>query len=150
VTVADDHAVIGAGEPARRICRAATTAVFVDGKDLVLLGRATEEILRVSSDMDRSEASRLGEAFSSHRWPWHADGDPHRHEYRRWVEDMPDLSAAANAILKARGRALDRGDKDDAADLRTELGKLDIILRDEGKRQFWRATLDAPPTNPGA
>jgi hypothetical protein len=67
-------------------------------------------------------------------------GDPHKDEYRRWVEDLPDLPAGADAVLKARARALDRGDKEDAAQLRLELGKLGIVVRDEGKRQFWRRT----------
>jgi hypothetical protein len=69
---------------------------------------------------------------------WASGGDPRKDEYRRWVEDLPDLPAGANAILKARARALDRGDKEDAAQLRQELGKLGIVVREESKHRFWR------------
>jgi hypothetical protein len=37
-------------------------------------------------------------------------------------------------------RALDRGDEEDAAQLRQELGRLGMVVRQEGRHQFWRRT----------
>jgi hypothetical protein len=142
LTVADDVVVVGTGDAARRVARAATTAVFLDGSQLVLLGRSTEELARTASDIDSGMADRLRAAFRAHGWPWHDVGDPHRDAYRRWVEDTPDISPAGNAIFRARARALSRGDKDDAAQLRGELGRLAIVVRDECSRQYWRPTRD--------
>jgi len=77
-------------------------------------------------------------AFRKHGYPWSDDGDPHRDQYRRWVPDMPDLPASANALLKARELALQKKDKTDAEDLRKELARLGYVVREEGTRQYWR------------
>ncbi|MGH3490867.1 MAG: CysS/YqeB C-terminal domain-containing protein [Actinopolymorphaceae bacterium] len=42
--------------------------------------------------------------------------------------------------MKARARALDRKDAGDATQLRDELAKLGVVVRDEEKRQFLRTT----------
>lgn len=138
VTVEDDQLTVTRGGSSRRVPRASVEAVFLDGKQLVLLGHETDELVREGGDLP--DAERLQAAFRAHGYPWVPGGDPHKDEYRRWVEDLPDLPAGADAVLKARARALDRGDKEDAAQLRLELGKLGIVVRDEGKRQFWRRT----------
>jgi hypothetical protein len=138
VTVEDDQLTVTRGGSSRRVPRASVEAVFLDGKQLVLLGHETDELVRVGGDLP--DAERLQAAFRAHGYPWVPGGDPHKDEYRRWVEDLPGLPAGADAVLKARARALDRGDKEDAAQLRLELGKLGIVVRDEGKRQFWRRT----------
>jgi hypothetical protein len=138
VIVEDDQLTVTRGGSSRRVPRASVEAVFLDGKQLVLLGHETDEVVREGGDLP--DAERLEAAFRAHGYPWVPGGDPHKDEYRRWVEDLPDLPAGADAVLKARARALDRGDKEDAAQLRLELGKLGIVVRDEGKRQFWRRT----------
>jgi hypothetical protein len=138
VIVEDDQLTVTRGGSSRRVRRASVEAVFLDGKQLVLLGHETDEVVREGGDLP--DAERLEAAFRAHGYPWVPGGDPHKDEYRRWVEDLPDLPAGADAVLKARARALDRGDKEDAAQLRLELGKLGIVVRDEGKRQFWRRT----------
>jgi hypothetical protein len=56
------------------------------------------------------------------------------------VEDTPGLPGGANALFKARERALRSGDRDDAAELRDDLARLDVVVREERHRQFWRAT----------
>lgn len=137
VAVSDDRVNTTRGGSTQDIPRASVAGVFLDGKKLVLLGRAGEELAREGSDLDRD---RLREAFQAHGFPWLAGGDPYRDEYRRWVPDMPDLPAAANALLKARARALDKGDGDDVKELRSELAKLGVVVRDEKKRQYWRQT----------
>jgi hypothetical protein len=120
----------------REVDRASVTAAFLDGRYLVLLGPATGELAREVYDLG---ADRLRNALLAHGYPWR-DGDPFRDGYRRWVEDTPDLPGGANALFKARERALRSGDRDDAAELRDALGKLGIVVRDERHRQFWRAT----------
>jgi hypothetical protein len=138
VIVEDDQLTVTRGGSSRRVPRASVEAVFLDGKQLVLLGHETDEVVREGGDLP--DAERLQAAFRAHGYPWVPGGDPHKDEYRRWVEDLPGLPAGADAVLKARARALDRGDKEDAAQLRLELGKLGIVVRDEGKRQFWQRT----------
>ena len=136
VTVEDDQVTIARGGSSRPVRRASIGAVFVDGKQLVLLGQATDELAREGGDLP--DAERLQAAFVGRGYPWVPGGDPHRDEYRRWVEDLPELPAGADAILRARARALNRGDKEDVAQLRQELGRLGIVVREEGKRQLWR------------
>jgi hypothetical protein len=72
----------------------------------------------------------------------HAGGD-------RWVDDLPDLPASANALLRVRARALAKGDGDEAARLRADLARLGVVVRDDGRRQYWRRsgrpTGDADP-----
>jgi hypothetical protein len=149
VTVADDQVTIARGGSSRRVRRASIAAVFLDGKQLVLLGQATDELDREGGDLP--DAKRLRAAFAARGYPWEPGGDPHKDEYRRWVEDLPDLPAGADAILRARARALDRGDSQDAAQLRQELGRLGIVVREEGKHQLWRRTrrqTDQPDDEP--
>jgi hypothetical protein len=138
VAVDDEQVTIARGRSSRRVPRASIAAVFLDSKQLVLLGQATDELAREGGDLP--DAERLQAAFAARGYPWVPGGDPHREEYRRWVEDLAELPAGVDALFRARARALDRNDKEDAAQLRAELGRLGIVVRDEGKRQFWRPT----------
>ena len=146
VTVSDDRVTMARGRSSQGIERTSVNTVFLDGDDLVLLGRTTEELAREGSDM--VDADRLTDAFLTHGFPWSADGDPHKHEYRRWVEDTPDLPEMANALFKARERALKKGNDGDVADLRAELAKMGIVVREEKKRQYWRR-IEQPPESLG-
>jgi len=119
----------------RAFARSEIAAVFVDGKQLVVLGTSGHELLRENTD---EPAKAWAAAFRKHGYPWSDDGDPHRDLYRRWVPDMPDLPASAHALLKARELALRKKDKTDAEDLRKELAKLGYAVREEGTRQYWR------------
>ncbi|TDB81411.1 hypothetical protein [Micromonospora sp. KC721] len=114
--------------------RATVAGVFVDNKALVLLGVDGGELARERSDLDRD---RLAAAFTGHGWPWR-EQDPHREAYRRWVEGLPGLPAGADALLRARQRALDADRGGEIRELRAELGRLGVVVRDEGKRQYWR------------
>ncbi|MFI7425377.1 hypothetical protein ACIBPB_00170 [Micromonospora sp. NPDC049836] len=118
----------------RDVPRAAVAGVFLDGKALVLLDDAGRELAREPADL--SEA-RLRAAFTGQGWPWLA-GDPHRDAYRRWVAGLPGLPAGADALLSARQRALDADRGGEVRELRAELARLGVVLRDEGKRQYWR------------
>ena len=121
------------------LARDEVRAVFLDRKQLVVLGPATEELARLPSDLD---ADRLRAAFTRYGYRWRA-GDPYADQFRRWVPDTPELPAAANALLAARQRALARKDHTDAAELRAELARLGIVVREEQQRQYWRR-LPAP------
>jgi hypothetical protein len=143
VTVSDDRVTMVRGDGRRReVERAAVTSVFVDGKRLVLLGAVGEEVAGESSDLD---VGRLAAAFRAHGYPWSAEGDPYRDDYRRWVEGLPGLPAGADALLRARQRALTKGDDGEAVDLRAELARLGVVIRDEKKRQYWRLTGQTTP-----
>jgi hypothetical protein len=118
----------------RSVPRGDIAVAFPDRDKLVLLGRTGRELAREPS---LYPVQRLRPAFAEHGIPW-ADEDPYLEAYRRWVPDLPDLSPTANAILTARQKALKSGDEDEQRDLRDELGRLGIVVRDVKKRQFWR------------
>lgn len=109
------------------------TGVFVDAKHLVMLGGPVE-LAREKSDLEDRELRR---AFEGHGWPW-LEADPHRAEFRRWVEDDPDLPPAGNAILRARATAVRKDNTADMVEFRQELAKLGVVVRDERKKQYWR------------
>ncbi|GAB3171432.1 hypothetical protein GCM10027259_06580 [Micromonospora palomenae] len=118
----------------RDVARAPVACVFVDGKALVLLDRNGAELAREKSDLS---GDRLRAAFTAQGWPWQ-ETDPHRDAYRRWVEGLPGLPAGADALLRARQRAVDARRRDDTRDLRRELARLGVVVRDENGRQYWR------------
>lgn len=142
VTVSVDHHEVRlarAGD-ARTVRREQVGAVFRDGKHLIILDHATGELARQGGDLPN--AGRTEAAFTAYGYPWRT-GDPHLKEYQPWVDDSPELPASAHATLRARGRALAEGDGTDAEVLRTELGRLGVVVRDEGKHQYWRRTRPA-------
>ncbi|QBI56375.1 YqeB family protein [Streptomonospora litoralis] len=141
VTVSDEAATIEREHRHTAFRRARTSAVFKDGKRLVALGPATEELAGRTTDLS---AARLAAAFRKHGYPWVDGGDPHAAQYRRWVEGAPDLSASAHGLFAARARALaEDGSKaaEDAEALRAELARLDLVVRDHGKSQYWRSVV---------
>ncbi|GLY66135.1 YqeB family protein [Amycolatopsis taiwanensis] len=135
VTVDDDKVVLTRGDESRELDRGAVGAVFLDGEHLVLLGGKTEELARESGDLT---ADSLATVFRAHGYRW-LDSDPTRDQFRRWVPETPDLDPAANALLNARARALRKSKSgDDAKDLRTELARLGVVVKDQDKKQYWR------------
>ncbi|MFF5171506.1 hypothetical protein ACFY3U_02585 [Micromonospora sp. NPDC000089] len=118
----------------RSLTRREVTAVFVDQRHLTVLGADGRELIREKSDLRRKE---LAAAFTGQGWPWTAD-DPHRDAYRLWVEGLPGLPAGADALLRARQRAVERDRHGDARELRGELARLGVLVRDDGRRQYWR------------
>ncbi|TCB90981.1 hypothetical protein E0H26_26190 [Micromonospora zingiberis] len=141
VTVDGTRVRLRQGGTEQEVTRAQARAAFVDGRDLVLLDGDAGELARQRSDLPTDQ---LAEALRKHGWPW-SDTDPHRDEYRRWVPDLPGLPAGADALLRARQEAVDRDRRDEARELRAELGRYGVVVRDEGKRQYWRLTRSARP-----
>jgi len=117
--------------PARRRERADIAAVFVDRTRLVLLGHDSGELARRASEL---EVTALKAAFTRYDFPWR-DGDPHAGEYRLWVPDMPGLPPGANALLAERAKKLGSAD---ARELRDELARLGVVVRDVKRKQYWR------------
>ncbi|MGA4951179.1 hypothetical protein NCG97_01820 [Streptomyces lydicamycinicus] len=108
---------------------------FLDGRQLVLLGDDGGELARETCDLD---AQRVADAFRAHGYAW-VDEDPYKDDFRRWVPDMPGLSQEANALLKARARLLEKkSSAEDLRELREELARLGVVVRDERRRQHWR------------
>ncbi|MCW2876526.1 MAG: hypothetical protein JWQ95_626 [Sphaerisporangium sp.] len=137
VSVSGSRVVLTIRDEPREYAHDEIGLVFRDGKQLVLLGRTREEIAREDCDVD---AQRLADAFSGHGYPW-AEEDPHKDEFRRWVPVTPGLPKGANALLKTRAQALNNTETaEDARELREELARLGVVVRDENKRQYWRMT----------
>ncbi|MGP4020249.1 YqeB family protein [Saccharopolyspora sp. 5N708] len=136
VTVSAQQVALAVGRSQQHVERAGIGSVFVDGKHLVLLDDSGAELVRQKSDLDKRSLRR---AFTEHRYPWR-DKDPFAGHYSLWVEDTPELSLRINTLLAARDRALRKRDGKEAALLRTELANRGILVRDERKRQYWRAT----------
>lgn len=134
--IGPDQAALTVDGVTRTVPRAATAAVFQDGKNLVLLGHDATELARLHGDFD---TKRFAAAFERHGYPWRPDGDPYAADFRRWVTAQPGLPAGAHALFKARAHALKKGNKQDAEQLRTELAELGIVVReDKDKAQHWR------------
>lgn len=135
VSVSGSHVVLTIRDEPREYAHGEIGLVFRDGKQLVLLGRTSGEIAREDCDLN---AQRLADAFTGHGYPW-AEEDPHKDEFRRWVPGTPGLPEGANALLKARAQVLDQtGTAEDLRELREELARLGVVVRDENKRQYWR------------
>lgn len=120
----------------RSFDRSRIGSVFLDGKQLVLLDPDTTELAREKSD---SSAQELAEAFRTHGYPW-TDADPFLARYRLWVPELPGLPDGANALLAARARARQKKRTDEVVELRRELGRLRVAVRDDGPSQYWRRT----------
>jgi hypothetical protein len=134
ITVTDHDVALRIKGKTQTLTRAQIGSAFLDGKLLVLLDPAGRELAR---DKPEESAAKVEKVFRAHGYPWMA-ADPHLSEYRLWVPDTPGLPEGANALLTARSRALDKKQADDVAELRREVTKLGVMVRDDGTRQYWR------------
>lgn len=137
VTVTDRGVRLQRDQSTTGVERAKVAAVFLDGKELVLQARSGEELAREKSDL---AAPALAAAFRAHHYLWLDDGDPYAVAFRPWVDGADGLPPGANAVLQARSTALDQDEPEHVADLRIELARLGVVVRDQKKRQFWRPT----------
>ncbi|WP_329051502.1 hypothetical protein OG873_18820 [Streptomyces violaceus] len=135
VSVSDTHVTLTVRDSARSFAREEIAALFRDGKHLVVLAPDSGELAREHCGLPWP---RLIAALTAHGYPW-AEEDPHRADYRRWVPGTPGLPEGADALLRARDQARkSEDDAEDARELRGELLRLDVVVRDEEKRQYWR------------
>lgn len=135
LTVTDRHVLLRRENTVQEARRADVAAVFLDRDRLVLLDHDGRELAAAPCE---AYHTRVARAFTDHGYPWRPDGDPYDSRYRRWVPDAAGLPTGADALFKARARALARGDHADAADLRAELARLGVVVRDRDRRQYWR------------
>jgi hypothetical protein len=142
IRLSDDRVVLTSKGRAREVPGDAVAAAFRDGRHLVLLGHDGGELARQECDLS---AGRVAGAFTAHGYVW-ADADPHRDEFRRWVPGTPGLPEGANALLTARQKALEKnGSADDVQELREELARLGVVVKDEKRRQYWRMSRGRSP-----
>ncbi|MFI5936381.1 hypothetical protein [Actinoplanes sp. NPDC051494] len=113
--------------------RHTVAAAYSERDHVVLLASTGKELAREPSHLGRQ---RLAALFG----PIWSEADPYANSYLRWVPGSPDLPAGVQALFAARQRALDKGDTDDARQLRGDLGRLGFVVRDEKKRQHFRRT----------
>ncbi|WP_079911517.1 hypothetical protein [Paenibacillus sp. 32352] len=135
ITVSDEEVILNIADSTHRYSRSDIASMFIDGKELVLLGNAGQELAR---ERYESTPAKIADAFVKHRYSWSFDGDPYEAEYRLWVDHTPDLSPALNALLRARNQALQKKDMESAKEMQCEASKLGIIVKDKGKFQYWR------------
>ncbi|MEU5953593.1 DUF883 C-terminal domain-containing protein [Streptomyces sp. NPDC047525] len=118
----------------RTIGRERVSAVFLDGKELVVLDETSRQFTR---GVHKTAAPALARALGSHGYPWR-DTDPHAPLFRRWIPGAPGLPAEGHAVLAARKAALKNKSGDDVRDLAETMQGLGYVVRDEGKDQYWR------------
>lgn len=143
IRLSDDRVVLTRKGREQEFTHDAVAAAFLDGDELVLLGTDGGELAREECD---AVADEVPDAFTEHGYVW-ADADPHNDEFRRWVPDTPGLPEGANAILKARQKSLEKKDPSerDIRELREELARLGVVVKDEKRRQYWRTLRKADP-----
>ncbi|MBR8642348.1 hypothetical protein KEF29_31085 [Streptomyces tuirus] len=135
VRVRDTHLTLTIRDSSQEFTREEISVLFRDGKQLVLLGPDSLELAREHCGLPWQ---RLADTLVEHGYEW-AEEDPYRAEFRRWVPGTPGLPEGADALLRARAQARKHeDDAKDARELRGELLRLGVVVRDEEKRQYWR------------
>lgn len=135
ITVGRERLGLKRGDYERDFARAEIASVFVEDKQVVVLGLRRQELASVEFDLDRDQ---LAEALRRHGYTWLPDGDPYADEFRRWVPGADGLPQGANAVLKARQMALDKSNTSDLRELCDELSDLGVVVHDKDKKQYWR------------
>lgn len=135
IAVSDDEVTMKINDGTQRYSKSEIASVFIDGKELVLLGNTGQELAREAYE---STPATIADAFVKHRYPWSVEGDPYEAKYRLWVDQTPDLSPALNALLKGREQALQEKDVESAKEMQREACKFGIMVKDRGKFQYWR------------
>jgi hypothetical protein len=133
-TVGAGRATLNRAGKTRELARDEVVAVFLAGRDLVLLGADSRELAR--EQVEKAQAGPLQAAFTGQGWPW-LEADPFAGEFRLWVAGLPGLPPGGDALLLARSKfAPDK--RDDREELRQELARLGVVVRDEGRKQYVR------------
>ncbi len=122
------------------VSRADASAVFLDGRRLVILDRESRQLVR---DTVAGSATTVAGVFQAYGYPWR-DADPYADLYRRWVPDTPDLPAGANAVLAARQAALKKKARREIRDLGQAVETFGYTLREDGTQQYWRPLVPFP------
>jgi hypothetical protein len=134
VTVAPDRVTLTRGDTSTLVLRDRVRGAFADGRQLVIVDRDGGEPAREKHDLPRAA---LAAAFRAHGYPW-LERDPFADRYQLWVVGVPGLPPGGEALLTARGTALEKSRAGDAERLRRELARIGVVVRDEKKAQYWR------------
>lgn len=135
MTITDTAVNVKKGSLNIEIPRKDIQHVFLDNGEIVILDFSGHELFREPHDSSKGKVER---AFKNHHYPWKNEGDPYKDHYFLWSEDSPDLSIPESALLKARETAIEHDDEKEMKDLKRELAKLNIVVRDEDGFQYWR------------
>lgn len=134
MSIYDDKVILKLRDDEIMIKKKDISLACMDKKQLVLLGNDEKEMFRCKQELSRNTVSA---AFIKHNYLW-SDTDPFKNDFKAWVLDSPDLSTAANTLLKARKIAIEKGDDDEAFHLAKELWKLRVSVKENDKRQYYR------------
>ncbi|MEV0241952.1 hypothetical protein AB0I06_18755 [Streptomyces sp. NPDC050674] len=145
VRVHDAQVTLTVRDTAQEFTREEIAACFRDGKQLVLLAPGGLELARERCGLNWR---RLADALTAHGYPWE-EQDPYRAEFRRWVPGAPGLPEGADALLRARAQTCEDQHGADARELRGELLRLGVVVRDEDKRQYVRVVTGEADGRPG-
>lgn len=141
VRLEKSHVVLTRKGQQQRLAREDVGTVCRDGRELVVLGPEGRELARHECGIP---FDRVAAVFTEHGYRW-ADADPYKDDFHLWVPDLPGLSTGANALLKARQKALESKDSDDDVHmLREELARLGVVVKDEKQRQYVRTLGQTP------
>lgn len=111
------------------------SAIYMEKKQLIILGKDSNELYRESFDVKKEPVVQA--AFNEYHYPW-VEKDPFENQYERWVLGHPDFPEKINALLYARECALREDKKKDAKYLRVDLAKLGVVIKDENNGQYVR------------
>ena len=123
-----------------RIAVEHVAAVFIDGSDLVVVDVAGDQWCRMRCDRD---AEWLREVFVRQGYPWCRD-DPHSAAYRLWVSGGSGVPRAVDRLLRRRAAATRDWTDVRLRSLTRDLRACGIVVRDRGRRQYWRRLSDGP------
>ncbi|MCF7616682.1 hypothetical protein P9D51_18565 [Bacillus sonorensis] len=134
VLISDQNVRLLMKEKEEMIEKKEISTVYLENKDLVILGVNGNELYR-----EQIEAKKplVEKAFKHHGYQW-AEEDPFKNKYQRWVADHPHFPSHINALLSARERALQENQQEEAKILRKDLSKLGVVIQDNDKRQYVR------------
>lgn len=135
-TISAEGVTVQRGGTGHHVAREEIRGVFIDGDDLVLVDHQSAELLRTATD--QTLAMRLQRALDKFSYPWQGTTNPHEQEFAVWVDGRGPLDARAQALLRARQRALADKRIGAAEDARDQLRDLGITVRDRDDAQQYR------------
>lgn len=132
--ISDQEIVIYKDDHTYAISKDEIQHVFLDEKELVIVDLNGQELLR---ETHHHKEKIVEDAFVFHRYPWE-QGDPYEKEFQLWTAKTKEVSNAVHALMKAREKALEDKNDEEARELRKGLADLNIVVRTRGTKQYWR------------
>ncbi|NMD94055.1 hypothetical protein HF877_01375 [Rhodococcus sp. BL-253-APC-6A1W] len=137
LTVSDDRLILDQHGHTRVVPRGAISAIFADGKDFVVDGAEGRQIVRYKATDISIDAA--ADALRAHRYPWIGATDPHAHKYSPWIDGNGDSTDDEDHAFRARRRALEKKDRQEAEAALERLQSFGLVVRDrQGGQEFRR------------